>query len=477
MSGAMLWSWRLGGERIVLVGAGTIAEQKVELLRTLGAELIVVGPEVTPRLRDLAAEGVVQLRERRVRRNDVRRARLVIIATDDRPLNVKVRGWAHRAGAVVNAVDDPELCDVTVPAMIRRGPAMIGISTDGGSPAAARFVREEVERSLPHDVGRLVEQATVARHELRHTGRYRYDYPAWRDHFFQPGLETIRRRAGSLDEVRRRFLAGFDAPAPTNSGRVTLVGAGPGGADLITIRGARALEAAEVVVYDRLVDPELLDLAPSSAIRIPVGKSKGAGTTQAEINQILVDEARSGSVVVRLKGGDPFVFGRGAEEVDAVRAAGIDCEVVPGLTSSIAAAELAGIPVTHRGVASAFTVVSGHRAGDDDYDWEALSRSGETIVVMMASTTARDVARRLLDGGRTDDEPVAVVHHAGRPSMATAWLTLEDLASQGCPYPAPSVLVIGQVAARGMDTADSPARSSATNASGARHRAAAHSAS
>ncbi|MEL6891275.1 MAG: siroheme synthase CysG [Actinomycetota bacterium] len=446
---AMLWSWRLAGERIVVVGAGTIAEQKVELLRTTGADLRVIGPEVTPRLRELAGDGVLTLVERGVRRRDLKGARLVVIATDDRRLNVRVRTWAHRAGAVVNAVDDPDLCDVTVPAMLRRGPAMIGVSTDGGSPAAARFVREELERALPHDVGRLVENAARARSELRHAGRYRYDYPAWRDHFFTPGLAAVRHRTGSLDEIRRRFLAGFDEPVADRNGQVTLVGAGPGGVDLITVRGARALECADVVVYDRLVDPDLLDLAPASAIRVPVGKSKGGGTPQHEINRLLVQHAADGNRVVRLKGGDPFVFGRGAEERDAVVAAGIECEIVPGITSSIAAPELAGIPVTQRGVAASFTVLSGHRADGDEYDWEALARSGTTLIVMMASTTSGDIARRLIRAGRNPSEPVAVVHAAGRPTMRTTRSDLTTIATNGCPLPAPAVVVIGEVAGMG----------------------------
>ena len=324
---------------------------------------------------------------------------------------------------MVNAVDDPDLCDVTVPAMIRRGPALIGVSTDGASPAAARFVREELERSLPGDVGRLVQQAAHARRELRETGRYRYDYPAWRDHFFAPGLASIRRRTGSLDE------------------------AGPGGAELFTGRGARARESADGVVYDRLVDPELLDLAPSSAIRIPVGKSKGSGTSQEEIHRLLVPHACAGDRVVRLKGVAPFVFGRGAEECEALAEAGIDHEVVPGVTSSIAAAELAGSPVTRRGTSASFTVLSGHRADDDEYDWSALAGSASTLVVMMASSTARIVAGRLLDAGCGPDDAAAFVHAAGRPDMRSVTTSLGAIATAGCPFPAPTVMIVGDVVA------------------------------
>jgi uroporphyrin-III C-methyltransferase len=230
-------------------------------------------------------------------------------------------------------------------------------------------------------------------------------------------------------------------------GRVTLVGAGPGGADLITIRGAAALATADVVVYDRLADPELLELAPAGAERIAVGKAKGEGVDQDDINALLVDMALRGHHVVRLKGGDPFVFGRGSEERAAVEAAGIRCEVVPGVSASLAAPALAGIPLTHRGMSASFTVLSGHRIPDADHEWGALARSGSTLVVMMGATTAVQVATRLMAEGRPADEPVAAIHRAGTPEMDVATMRLDHLAEYGCPFPAPTVLVIGNVAA------------------------------
>lgn len=233
-----------------------------------------------------------------------------------------------------------------------------------------------------------------------------------------------------------------------STGRVTLVGAGPGGADLITVRGARALATADVVVHDHLVDPEVLALAPSGASRISVGKNKGGGTPQEEIIRVLVAEARSGRHVVRLKGGDPFVYGRGAEEVDGVAAAGIAVDVVPGLTSALAGPALAGISVTERGIAASTLVISGHRAGDDEYDWAAVARAADTIVVLMAATTASQVARRLLAGGRRPDDAVAVVHRAGRGDQSVTTSTLVGLAARGEALPGPCVVVIGPAARR-----------------------------
>ena len=237
-------------------------------------------------------------------------------------------------------------------------------------------------------------------------------------------------------------------PSTTAVGTVTLVGAGPGGSDLITVRGALALAVADVVVYDRLADPELLDLAPPNALLVPVGKSKGGGTSQSDINAVIEAHARSGANVVRLKGGDPFVFGRGTEEIDALAADGIRCDVIPGISSALAAPALAGIPLTERGVAASFTVLTGHRIDDADHDWSALARSASTLVVLMGASTSRSVAHRLIEGGRTTDEPVAVVHAAGTPQMRTALLDLDQLRLQGCPFPSPCVIVIGEVATR-----------------------------
>jgi uroporphyrin-III C-methyltransferase len=241
---------------------------------------------------------------------------------------------------------------------------------------------------------------------------------------------------------------------------VQLVGAGPGGADLITVRGARALGQAEVIVVDRLVDPELLDYATPTAEVVDVGKCKGAGPSQAEINAILVARALAGKRVVRLKGGDPFVFGRGAEEIDALVAAGVPYEVVPGLTSALTAPALAGIPVTERGVAASVTIVSGHRITGQSVDWPALAAASDTLVVLMGATTAAQIATRLLDGGVPAELPAAVCHKAGTAEAVTTVTSLGRLAREGSPHPSPSVLVIGAVAARAGDGRQRTARRS-----------------
>jgi len=230
-------------------------------------------------------------------------------------------------------------------------------------------------------------------------------------------------------------------------GKVTLVGAGPGGADLITVRGARALGTADVVVFDRLADVELIDLAPRHAERVAVGKGKGFGPTQSEICDLMLERALAGKHVVRLKGGDPFVFGRGREETDAVAQAGIEVDVVPGVSSALGAPALAGISLTDRRLASSFTVLTGHRCDDSDHEWRTFAQSGSTLVVLMAATTADEVAQRLLAHGRDPLEPVAFVHAAGTRNEQVGRSDLRDTSQNGCPFPSPTVMVIGAVAA------------------------------
>ncbi|MEM9655567.1 MAG: uroporphyrinogen-III C-methyltransferase [Actinomycetota bacterium] len=474
-----LLAWRLAGQKVVVVGGGAIGTAKIELLLATGARIVVIDPTPSDRVIDLTNRGEVALRKRRARAVDLIGARLLVAATGSTATNRRLRRLARVFGAVVNAVDDPENCDVTVPSIIRRGPVTVAITTDGASPAGARFLREEltdvVDRALPDRIGHVLAKAAEARRELRASGRYRYDYRAWRERFFEPAMKADG--IDPLQEVTRRFVDGFDQPGPEQAGTVTLVGAGPGGADLITIRGARSLAAADVVVYDRLADPALLGMAPPAAERIPVGKSKGFGHRQEDINRLLVEHATAGSRVVRLKGGDPFVFGRGQEEVDALTAAGIPVRVIPGVSAAVSAPSLAGIPVTNRRHAASFTVLTGHRAAEpvdrsrtsDDRTtqepgalvqsphtaeavepaeaarWQALAAGGDTLVVLMAASTAADVARRLIAGGRRADEPVAFVHAAATPDQRSACTTLARVVATGCPFPAPTTMVVGPV--------------------------------
>ena len=439
-------AWRLAGKKVVVVGAGSIGSAKIETLLPARANLIAIDPRPTRRVEELAEQGTVELRRRRVCPLDLIGAAYVVIATGDHDANARIARWARRVGAIVNAVDDPTLCDVTVPAVIERGPATIAITTNGTTPAGARFLRERISDFVDPNFGVVLDHARNARNELRRTGAYRYDYAAWRDRFFGPAWDAARFDSSTnIENVRRDFVDGFTHHVPGAPGRITLVGAGPGEADLITVRGARAIGQADVVLYDRLAAPELLDLAPRAAERIPVGKGKGYGMSQAHIEELLVSHASSGSHVVRLKGGDSFVFGRGCEEVDAARAHGIAVEVIPGLTSALVAPTCGGISVTDRRLSSGFTVISGHRATTDSYDWEALASLDMTLVVLMASDNAASVAFRLLEAGMDGQVGVAFVHSAGRADEQTAFRSLDEVAVSGCPFGSPTVMTIGAV--------------------------------
>lgn len=442
--------WRLARRKVLVVGGGPVAEGKVEGLLDTGADLHVVSPDLTPRLADLHAGGAFGWHRRTFDPADLRDAVLVFAATGDVETNRLIHGHAKELGVVVNAVDDPERCDVTIPAVVRRGPVTVAITTDGVLPAGARFLREEIDRLLPADLGELVETGARIRRALREDGRYRYDYRAWLEGFFEPGMATLADEGpAGLARVAAEFGAGFDAGGPPRTGSLTLVGAGPGDPRLITVAGRDALRTADVVLYDRLVDRRLLGHAPAAAVRIPVGKKPGEGWDQAEINRVVVEHASAGSHVVRLKGGDPFLYGRGAEEIAEVAAAGIPVTVVPGVTSAIAGPEAAGISLTRRGVSSSFAVITGHRAGGDEHDWPALAAGVDTIVVLMGVATAAEIAARLVAAGRPGNEPVAVVSDATTERQQVAHLTLGEMASSGCPLPSPAVIVIGTVAALG----------------------------
>ncbi len=442
--------WRLSGRKVVVVGGGPVAEGKVEGLLDTGADLGVVSPDLTPRLEDLHATGAFTWRRRTFEPADLDGAVLVFAATGDVETNRLVYGHAKERGVVVNAVDDPDRCDVTIPAVVRRGPVTVAVTTDGLLPAGARFLREELDRLLPPEIGDLVETGAEIRRALREEGRYRYDYREWREGFFEPGLAALAAEGpAGLARVAASFDESFAAGTASRVGSLTLVGAGPGDPGLITVAGVEALRRADVILYDRLVDRRLLDHAPAAAVRIPVGKEPGGGRDQDEINRTIIEHASAGSRVVRLKGGDPFIFGRGAEEIGEVASAGIPVTVIPGVTSVTAAPEAAGISLTRRGLSSSFAVVTGHRAGGQEHDWAALSAAVDTIVILMGVATAAETAARLVAAGRPADEPVAVVSEATTDRQQVARLTLDEMASRGSPLPSPAVIVVGPVAAQG----------------------------
>ncbi len=472
----------LRGRRAVVIGGGAVAEQKVLGLLSAGAHVTVVSPETTPRLAELAAGGGVDLRRRPYRRGDLAGAWLAIAGTDDRGANAQVWAEAEREGVLLNAVDDLDHCSFIAPAIHREGDITVAVSTSGKSPALAARLRQRVARLVGPAEARLCGLLGELRPELaarvpdtlaRTILWYRIVDSDVIEFVRRGDMEGARER---IDEVIRedKGSVGLEVPrlkpgpgttlplravthrahssewGHSEPGVVYLVGAGPGDPGLITAKGLEILRSADVVVYDRLVAPSLVAEAPPTTERVFVGKRSHGGSAdlaQEEINALLVERARRGLTVVRLKGGDPFVFGRGAEECEALHAAGVRFDVVPGVTSAIAVPAAAGIPVTHRRLASAFAVVTGHECDSvSNLDWEALARV-PTLVVLMGLSALPEIAARMVEHGADPDTPAAAIASGTLPAQRTVVATLATLATRVAEarLEPPATVVIGEV--------------------------------
>jgi uroporphyrin-III C-methyltransferase / precorrin-2 dehydrogenase / sirohydrochlorin ferrochelatase len=457
----------LADRECVVVGGGTIAEGKIGPLVAAGARVTVVAPVLTPVLAVQLRAGRFAHVAREYRRGDLAGAFLVIAATDDAEMNHAVHAEAVAAGALINVVDDPPYCGFILPSVLRRGDLTVAVSSAGHAPALAVRVRERLEREIGDEYGRFLELAAEIRAPLAEAIR---DFERRKGIWYRLVDSDVLALLRAGDEARaRERIAGITGlpgvtghaegtkPAtPTlspsvapNPGRVYLVGAGPGDPTLITARGLALLQQADVVVYDRLVSPALLEEAPMHADRIYVGKAPGrACVPQEGINDLLVHEARRGCTVVRLKGGDPFVFGRGAEEMRACADAGVRVEVVPGVSSVLGATAAAGIPVTARDIAASFAVVTAHRIGSEDQDWHALARV-DTLVILMGVERLAAVVGSLLAAGRAPDTPVAIVENGTLPGERVLEGTLATIAARAAAADIrpPALIVVGDTVA------------------------------
>ena len=444
---------KLEGRPALLVGGGEAAEAKARLLLAAGAKVTVVAEDFTPAFYDWAYEGLVTLQRRAFAETDLSEARLVIAATEDPEQDRLVANAAEAHGLPVNVVDRPALSSFIMPAIVDRGAVVAAISTGGTAPVLARRLRARLESLLPDRVGELAEFADSYRPAVRaalESGTERRR--VWEDFFdgavaeaFLAGEEG-RARSIALERLNRR------QKQPSEPGRVAIVGAGPGDPDLLTLRAFRLLQAADVVVYDKLVGPKILGLARRDAERVYVGKARGAHShSQESINALLVKLAREDKRVVRLKGGDPFVFGRGGEEVEHLRGHNIDVELVPGITAATGCAAAAGFPLTHRDHASAVTFVSGQSkdGAAPDLDWNALARPGQTLVIYMGVATAANTAARLLEAGLPGDTPIAVIENGTLPQQRVLRGRLDGLGRlvKAQRVRPPALLVVGDVTA------------------------------
>lgn len=422
----------LDNAHVLVVGGGEQAAQKVRLLRKTRAHITVVAETVTDELRELETENAIWIVLRVFLARDLDGQRLVYAATGDRGLDMTVSRAARARNIPVNVVDAPELSTFITPAIVDRDPVVVAIGTEGAAPVLAREIKSRLESWLPANFGALARHAQRLRD---HVARSIADGRA-RRRLWERLLQGPFRRAvlsGTEAEAGRIFAAelqGGDAPAAgLVRGRVALIGCGPGNPDLLTLQAVQRLQEADVLVIDRLVNPQILEYARRDAERIFVGKTpRGPSVSQAEINRILVREALAGKVVARLKGGDPFIFGRAAEEMAALQNADIPVDVVPGVTAAHACAARVGLPMTLRDHVRQFSVVTGTSSdGTPDLDWQALASPGSAFAVYMGVANAPLVRAGLLAAGAQPCTPVVLVENGSRSNERAFATSLQDL--------------------------------------------------
>lgn len=441
--------FKLDGRPCLVVGGGVVAARRVALLRKAGGRVCVVAPQLCSELAELAAQGEIVHHARPFAGSDLDGVGVAIAATDDARVNADVSAQAQARSIPVNVVDNPDLCSFIVPSILDRSPVLVAVTTGGASPVLARQLRTRMETMIPAAYGRLASMIE----EYREAAKQRFANPDDRRRFWEEVLEgPIAERvfSGREAEARRQIEAALaKGTAKAGVGEVYLVGAGPGDPDLLTFRAVRLMQQADVIVYDRLVSAPILDLARRDAERFYVGKEKdNHAVPQEGINQLLVDFARQGKRVLRLKGGDPFIFGRGGEEIETLAQEGIPFQVVPGITAAAGCASYSGIPLTHRDYAQSCTFVTGHlKDGSIDLNWTQLVQPRQTVVFYMGLTGIEIICKQLIAHGMPPDMPAALVEQGTTRNQRVHIGTVESLprlvAESG--VRAPTLTIIGEV--------------------------------
>jgi uroporphyrin-III C-methyltransferase/precorrin-2 dehydrogenase/sirohydrochlorin ferrochelatase len=437
----------------VVVGGGAIALRKTELLLRCGAWVTLIAPELTTGFDSLLASGRIEHRATHFTPTTLDGAAVVIAATDQPSVNAAVAQAARVRNIPVNVVDDLQESSFIVPAIVDRDPVIVAVGTSGNAPVLARVVRERIESLLPPQLGKLAALAGRWRRRVgRALGPVLERRRFWERVLTGPvATQVFAGHEAQAELELRRELKRATAARGTGVGEVYIVGAGPGDPDLLTLKAARLLQQADVVLYDRLISEAVLDRARRDAERIYVGKEAGRHhITQEQTQRLMIELALQGKRVCRLKGGDPFVFGRGGEELQALTAQHIPVTVVPGITAALGAAAYAGIPLTHRDHAHSVTFATGHaRDGGKEPDWQELARPGQTVVFYMGLTQLPTIVAELTAAGAPFDLPAAVIEHATLPEQRVIAGTLGDLAERvaAAQVRSPALLVVGEVVA------------------------------
>jgi uroporphyrin-III C-methyltransferase/precorrin-2 dehydrogenase/sirohydrochlorin ferrochelatase len=433
----------------LVVGAGEVAARKIELLAKSEAKITVVAPRACKTVKNMAEQGLIDLHQRGFEESDIQDRELIFVATDNPELNAAIHSKASAQKILVNVVDNTPLCKFITPSIIDRSPIVIAISSGGVAPVLLRYLRQKLEAWIPQKIAKLGEFSErfrdTVKHKLTSVTARRY---FWEDVLDGPIAEQI------FNENSQTAESMFNEKLQSHGkkqaqGEVYLVGAGPGDPDLLTFKALRLMQKADVVVYDRLVSKDILELVRRDAEKIYVGKAKSKHTLpQQDINQLLASEAKKGKRVVRLKGGDPFIFGRGGEELEILAKHNIRFQVVPGITAATGAASYAGIPLTHRDHAQSVVFATGHLKDESiNLDWHALVQRNQTVVFYMGLTGLPIICAKLIEHGMCADTPIAMIESATLPRQRVVTGTLDSiqtLADQAQIKP-PSLIIVGTV--------------------------------
>lgn len=433
----------------LLVGGGDIATRKGRLLSKAGARLRVVAPEISSELRELVAQNNGELHEREYQTNDLNDCVIAIAATDIESLNEQISNAAKARNLPVNVVDSPALCTYITPAIIDRSPLVIAISSGGESPVLARLIRAKLETLIPTSYGRLAQIASSWRDRVK----ARFDDGDIRRRFWEKILQGPAAELalnGQEDAAEKVIAAEIVKDDQTiTQGEVYLVGGGPGDPELLTLRALRLMQQADVVLYDRLVSDGVMELVRRDAERIYVGKRRSEHAMEQEnINQLLVDLAKQGKRVLRLKGGDPFIFGRGGEEIELLAQNNIPFQVVPGITAASGCSAYAGIPLTHRDYAQSVRFVTGHLKSDNtNLQWPELANPTQTLVFYMGLVGLKEICESLIAHGRAASTPVALIEKGTTQEQRVLISDLDSIAEvvAANDVHAPTLFIVGEV--------------------------------
>jgi uroporphyrin-III C-methyltransferase/precorrin-2 dehydrogenase/sirohydrochlorin ferrochelatase len=487
--------FKLEDRKVLIVGGGDVALRKADLLSRAGACITVLAPTIMAEIQALLSDSKHQLIYENYHKTYMTGARVIIAATDDETLNHQIHADATDINIPVNVVDTPPLCDFIFPAIVDRNPIVIGISSNGKAPVLARLLRARLETLIPQGYGKLAKLAGDFRTEVKSkiptlTGRRQFWERAFEGQVSElmfAGNETqaaaqlqadlndtaakIDRTSNADTQIPQTAISVTDSKdqpqqhpehsaassEQTPIGEVYIVGAGPGDPELLTFKALRLMQQADIVYYDALVSPQVLDLCRRDADKVFVGKKRSNhAVAQLGINELLVNSAKEGRRVVRLKGGDPFIFGRGGEEIESLRAHGVPYQVVPGITAANAAASYAGIPLTHRDHSQSVRFVTGFlKAGAPNSNFKSFLNTDETVVFYMGLHSLPRLTEGLIEAGRNADTPIAIISNASMPNQQVLTGTLATIVAQQekAQLPTPALLIMGDVVALHHDLA------------------------